>query len=126
MRESATLKRVLETVGQVYRYAIAHGHTRRNPATEFKPSDVLRPTKKVILARVDAKVLPQLLCAIEVYRGEVMTRLAMKLLALRAGALGHSRVAPWGGCRRSVSNPLGWAESPWRPDGSRALRLQDS
>jgi integrase len=75
-------KRALESVGQVYRYAIAHGYTRRNPAAEFKPSDVLRPTKKVNLARVDAKELSGLLRAIEVYRGKVVTRLAMKLLAL--------------------------------------------
>jgi integrase len=75
-------KRALETVGQVFRYAIAHGYTRRNPVPEFKPSDVLCPTKKVNLARVDAKELPQLLRAIEVYRGKVLTRLAMKLLAL--------------------------------------------
>jgi integrase len=75
-------KRALETVGQVFRYAIAHGYTRRNPAAEFKPSDVLCPTKKVNLARIDAKELPELLRAIEVYRGKVLTRLAMKLLAL--------------------------------------------
>jgi integrase len=75
-------KRALETVGQVFRYAVAHGYTRRNPVAEFKPSDVLCPTKKVNLARVDAKELPQLLRAIEVYRGKVLTRLAMKLLAL--------------------------------------------
>jgi integrase len=75
-------KRALETVGQVFRYAIAHGYTRRNPVAEFKPSDVLCPTKKVNLARIDAKELPELLRAIEVYRGKVLTRLAMKLLAL--------------------------------------------
>ena len=75
-------KRALETVGQVFRYAITHGYTRRNPSAEFKPSDVLRPTKKVNLARIDAKELPELLRAIEVYRGKVLTRLAMKLLAL--------------------------------------------
>ena len=75
-------KRALETVGQVFRYAIAHGYTRRNPAAEFKPSDVLRPTKKINLARINAKELPELLRAIEVYRGKVLTRLAMKLLAL--------------------------------------------
>jgi integrase len=34
------------------------------------------------MARVDAKELPALLRAIEVYRGKVVTRLAMKLLAL--------------------------------------------
>jgi integrase len=75
-------KRALETTGQVFRYAIAHGYARRNPATEFKPPDVLRPTKKVNLARVDASELPDLLRAIEIYRGKVLTRLAMKLLAL--------------------------------------------
>jgi integrase len=75
-------KRTLETTGQIFRYAIAHGYTRRNPAAEFKPSDVLLPTKKVNLARVDTKELPGLLRAIEIYRGKVVTRLAMKLLAL--------------------------------------------
>jgi integrase len=75
-------KRALETTGQVFRFAIAHGYATRNPAAEFKPSDVLRPTKKVNLARVDAQELPGLLRAIEVYRGKVATRLATKLLAL--------------------------------------------
>ena len=75
-------KRALETTGQVFRYAIAHGYTNRNPASEFKPSDVLRPTKKVNLARVEAHELAGLLKAIEVYRGKVATRLATKLLAL--------------------------------------------
>lgn len=52
-------KRALETTGQVFRYAIAHGFAARNPAAEFKPSDVLRPTKKVNLAHVDAKETPR-------------------------------------------------------------------
>jgi integrase len=75
-------KRALETTGQVFRFAIAHGYSSRNPVAEFKPSDVLLPTKKENYARVDAKDLPDLLRAIEVYRGKVITRLAMKLLAL--------------------------------------------
>ena len=75
-------KRALETAGQVFRFAIAHGYASRNPAAEFKPADVLKPTKKVNMARVDAKELPALLRAIEVYRGKVVTRLAIKLLAL--------------------------------------------
>jgi integrase len=75
-------KRALETTGQIYRYALAHGYADRNPAAEFKPSDVLRPTKKVNLARIDASELGSLLRAIEVYRGKVVTRLATKLLAL--------------------------------------------
>jgi integrase len=43
---------------------------------------VLKPTRKVNLARIDAKELAALLKAIEVYQGKVVTRLATKLLAL--------------------------------------------
>jgi len=75
-------KRALETTGQVFRYAIAHGYASRNPAAEFKPADVLKPIRKVNLARVEAKELPELLRAIEIYRGKVITRLAMKLMTL--------------------------------------------
>jgi integrase len=75
-------KRALETTGQIFRFGIAHGYTKRNPAAEIKPSDILRPTKKTNLARIDVKELPALLRAIEVYRGTHITRLAMKLLVL--------------------------------------------
>jgi integrase len=75
-------RRALETSGQIFRYAVAHGHAKRNPCADIKPADVLRPTRSVNLARVDAAALPALLRAIEVYRGKVITRLAMKLMAL--------------------------------------------
>jgi integrase len=75
-------KRALETTGQIFRYAIAHGYCKRNPAADIRPRDVLKPTRKVNMARVNAAELPALLRAIEVYRGKVVTRLAMKLMAL--------------------------------------------
>jgi integrase len=75
-------KRALETIGQIFRYGIAHGHCKRNPAADIRPGDVLKATRKVNMARVDADELPALLRAIEVYRGKVVTRLAMKLMAL--------------------------------------------
>lgn len=34
-------KRALQTTGQVFRYAIAHGLATRNPAADIKPGDVL-------------------------------------------------------------------------------------
>ena len=74
-------KRALETTGQVFRYAIAHGYTKRNPASEIKPRDILKSTRKVNYARIDAKELPGLLRAIEVYPGTHVTRLALKLMA---------------------------------------------
>jgi hypothetical protein len=30
-------KRALETTGQIFRFGIAHGYTKRNPAAEIKP-----------------------------------------------------------------------------------------
>ena len=75
-------KRALETVGQVFRYSIAHGYSKRNPASEIRPSDILKSTRKVNYARVDARELPGLLRAIEVYQGTHVTRMAIKLMAL--------------------------------------------
>lgn len=75
-------KRSLETLGQIFRYAIAHGYARRNPASEIKPADILKSTHRVNFARIDAKELPDLLKAIEIYRGTQITRLAFKLIAL--------------------------------------------
>jgi integrase len=55
----------------------------------------LKPTVKKNLARIDAKDLPALLRAIEVYRGEVVTRLAMKLMALTFVRTSELIEAPW-------------------------------
>jgi integrase len=75
-------KRILQVVGMVFRYAVAHGYTKRNPVAEIRPADILKPTRKTNMARIDAKELPDLLRAIEVYEGRPLTRLAMKLMAL--------------------------------------------
>jgi len=50
-------KRALETTGQIFRYAIAHGKAKRNPASEIRRSDVLKVAPRVNYARVDAKEL---------------------------------------------------------------------
>jgi integrase len=75
-------KRILQIVGMIFRYSVAHGYSKRNPAAEIRPSDVLKPTRKTNMARIDAKQLPTLLRAIEVYEGRQLTRLAIKLMAL--------------------------------------------
>jgi integrase len=75
-------KRALQTSSQVFRYAIAHGLATRNPAADIRPSDVLPSRKKVNLARIDGKELPDLLRRIDAYQGTPVTRLAMKLMAL--------------------------------------------
>jgi integrase len=75
-------KRALETTGQIFRFAIAHGYAKRNPAKEIEPRDILKASAKTNYARIDARELPSLLREIEIYRGTQVTRLAMKLMAL--------------------------------------------
>jgi len=75
-------KRILQVMGMVFRYAVAHGYAKRSPTAEIRPSDILKPTRKTNMARIDAKELPALLRAIEVYEGRQLTRLAIKLMAL--------------------------------------------
>jgi len=74
-------RRVRNTCSQVFRYALTKGLCSRNPAGEFKPSDVLPQRKAGNHARIDESELPQLLRRIEAYEGSQITRLAMKLLA---------------------------------------------
>jgi len=75
-------KRALQTSGQVFRYAIAHGLAKRNPANDIKPSDVLASRQKQNMARIDGKELPELMRRIDAYQGTPVTRMAMKLMAM--------------------------------------------
>jgi len=75
-------KRILQIVGMIFRYAVANGFCKSNPVREIRPSEILRPTRKTNMARIDARELPALLRSIEIYKGRQMTRLAIKLMAL--------------------------------------------
>ncbi len=78
-------KRVHQTIGQVFRYAIAHNKeskVTRNPATDIKPSDIIEARKKENYARIEIKELPALLRAIDASNSQPLTRLAVKLMAL--------------------------------------------
>jgi integrase len=89
-------KRALQTTGQIFRFGVAHGYAKRNPASEIRPSDILRSTRKVNYARIDAKGLPGLLKAIEIYPGTHVTRLALKLMALTFVRTSELIRAKWG------------------------------
>jgi len=90
-------KRAVETTGQIFEYAIANGlaNVERNPARDVKPSLILKPVEVQHMARVDVKEeLPALLRAIDTYKG-LVTRLAMKLLALTFVRTSELIEAPW-------------------------------
>lgn len=88
-------KRALQTCGQIFRYAIAHGKARRNPVTDVKPSEILKARAATNYARVGAGELPQLLRKIEAYKGTPTTRLAIKLMALTFVRTGELIGARW-------------------------------
>jgi integrase len=75
-------KRAHQTIGQVFRYAIAHGKVKRNPASDIKPSDIIETRPQVNYARVDIKELPTLLRTIDTSETRAITRVAIKLIAL--------------------------------------------
>lgn len=88
--------RAVQTCGQVFRYAVAHGMAARNPATDIKPGDVLPSRRTVNFARVDAAELPELLRAMEAYQGTPATRLAMRLMVLTFVRTSELIEAKWG------------------------------
>jgi integrase len=73
-------KRALRKIKQIYRYAVANGHLKLSPAAQIIPSDILVTVPVQNFACVDSRELPQLLKNIEVYCGNPLTRLAMKLM----------------------------------------------
>lgn len=88
-------KRSHEVVSQVYRYAVANGLAARNPASDFKPNDVLPAVASENFARVDARELPKLLAKMEVYEGSHVTRHALWLLAYTWVRTSEMIEAPW-------------------------------
>lgn len=88
-------KRAMQTCGQIMRYAVAHGLVERNPATDVRPADALKPRRKENYARLDAKEIPELLRKIEAYPGAPYTRLAMKLMAYTFVRTGELIGARW-------------------------------
>lgn len=78
-------KRAHQTIGQVFRYAIAHNKdskATRNPASDIKPSDIIQSRAKQNYARVELKELPQLLRALDASNSQALTRLAVKFIGL--------------------------------------------
>jgi integrase len=77
---SDVAKRANQTIGQIFRFAIARDLGTRNPAAEFKPRDILAATQSENFARVDEKDLPELLAKMNDYNGDALTRFGLMLL----------------------------------------------
>lgn len=88
-------KRVLQTCGQIMRYAVVNDLVPLNPVAGVKPADILKPHKKRNYPRVGAKELPALLHAIDGYVGSEHTRLALQLMSLTFVRTSELIGTPW-------------------------------
>lgn len=107
-------KRAHQTIGQVFRYAIAHSReskAKRNPASDIKPSDIIESRPKNNYARVETKELPQLLRALDSSTSQPLTRLAVKLISLTFVRTAELIGAKW--------SEIDFIENQWRVPAER-------
>ena len=71
--------RVRQLCGQVFRYGIATGRRKRDPASDLKGA--LMPFKVKHIPAIAPKELPELMRKVAGYDGEHVTRLALQMLA---------------------------------------------
>lgn len=93
-----TAHKVMNTCGQVFRYAVASGRCERDPVGDLKGAIKPRPAPKHMNA-LSEKELPDLLRKMDGYAsdngGELQTQYALQLLALTFVRTGELREATW-------------------------------
>lgn len=85
--------RMLQTSGQIFRYAIATGRAERDISADLRGS--LTTRKKVNHANLKENDLPEFLHKLENYQGELQTRLAMQILVLTFVRTAELRGMKW-------------------------------
>ncbi len=85
--------RVLQRCSAIFRYAVQTGRAQVNPASELK--GVLKTRKVQHRAAITRAELPALLRAVSSYQGQIITRLALKLLILTFVRPGELRGTRW-------------------------------
>lgn len=89
-----TAHRVKQICGQVFRYAIATGRGERDPSADLKGA--LPPTKPKHMATITSPgKVGELMRAIDSYRGNLITRCALKFAPLTFVRPGELRHAEW-------------------------------
>ena len=92
---SDVAKRAHQSIGQIFRFAIARELASRNLAADFRPRDVLAATESENFAHVDEKDLPELLVKMDGYNGDALTRFGLRLLAYCFPRTSELIEAPW-------------------------------
>jgi len=86
-------QRMMQTCGQVYRYAITTGRANHNPVTDLRGA--LKTPVRKHHAHLTADQLPEYLQKLATYDGEPQTKLALKMLLLTFVRTTELRGAEW-------------------------------
>lgn len=89
-----TAHRVIQTAGQVFRYAIQKGFASYNPAPDLKGA-LPAPVVKNMAAMIEPQEVAQLLRNIDGYRGTLTVQCALKLAPLLFQRIGELRHMKW-------------------------------
>lgn len=85
--------RVLQTVGQVFRYGIVTGRAQRDISNDLRGA--LKTRRKTHYANLEAKELPEFIEKLASYEGDLQTKLALKFMLLTFVRTGELRGAKW-------------------------------
>jgi integrase len=96
-------QRALQTCGQVFMYAIASCRAERNPAADLKGA--LTTPVKTNYAHLKEVDLPEFLQRLELYDGNLQTKLAIKFLILTMSRTIEVRGALW--------SEINWEKKEW-------------
>jgi integrase len=99
-----TARRVMQMCGQIFMYAIATGRAERNPMPDLRGA-LMTPVVKH-QAFLTARDLPGYLKKLDVYDGNLLTTLALRLLLLTFVRTNELRAAEW--------NEIDWDKCEWR------------
>jgi integrase len=100
-----TAHRIIQTAGQVFRYAIQKGFASYNPAPDLKGA-LPPPVVKNMAAMIEPKDFAELLRNIDKYNGTLTVKCALKLAPLLFQRIGELRHMKWA--------DLDFERSEWR------------
>jgi integrase len=103
-----TARRLRQTCGQVFRYAVATGRAKHDPSTTLRGA-LQSPGRKRGHGAMPLVELPKFLNALKCYAGDERTRLALELIVLTFARTNELRAARW----REIEN-LDGSEPIWR------------
>ncbi len=98
-----TAHRILQTCGQVFRYAIVTGRAERDISADLRGA--LKPAVQRHHSHLKDTELPEFLQKLEIYDGSDLTRHAIQLLAITFVRTNELRKATW--------DEINWATCTW-------------